>query len=113
MYVLMIEDRHLAASFLHHEMVQAGHTVDLAVDGRSGLAHALATGYDAVLLNPALPDLDGFELLQRLRNQGCLVPVLILTNAEKSVGDRLDDAMQPWTKRSFMRLEKPSVRIRI
>ncbi len=65
----------LLAGFLHEQ----GYAVEFAHDGESGLARALAGGWDLILLDGMLPRLDGFEVLRRLRQRDTAVPVLMLT----------------------------------
>ena len=62
--------------------------VDVADEGHGGLGAALATAYDAIVLDLTLPGLDGLEVLRRLRDRGCAAPVLVLT-ARDSVDDRV------------------------
>jgi two-component system OmpR family response regulator len=53
--------------------------VDLAADGVDGLSLARGGGYDAIVLDRMLPDLDGTEVLKLLRSRGDRTPVLMLT----------------------------------
>ena len=62
--------------------------VDVADEGHGGLGAALATAYDAIVLDLTLPGLGGLEVLRRLRERGCAAPVLVLT-ARDSVDDRV------------------------
>ena len=59
-------------------------------DGLSGLDNAASDIYDLVVLDAMLPGMDGFTLLQRLRQEGHTVPVLMLTarseDADKIMG---------------------------
>src|SRR5207302_9549819 len=67
----------------------AGHKADLAREGPAVLALAMTNPYDAVVLDLALPGLDGVEVCRRLRQSGNQVPVLMLT-ARAAVRDRVD-----------------------
>jgi len=58
--------------------VRLGHRLDCAYNGRDGLVRALRQNYDAVLLDVMLPTINGFSVLQRLR-QRSRVPVIVLT----------------------------------
>jgi heavy metal response regulator len=86
--LLVVEDESRVQSFLQRGLEEAGMAVDVADDGHGGLGAALATPYDAIVLDLTLPGLDGLEVLRRLRAQGCATPVLILT-ARDSVDDRV------------------------
>ena len=88
MRVLVVEDDSKLASVLRQGLKEQGFTVDLAGDGTVGLKLALATAYDAILLDLMLPGQDGLDILRQLRRQGKAVPVLILT-ARSSVDDRV------------------------
>jgi DNA-binding response OmpR family regulator len=80
--ILIIEDdqevRELYAEVLRDE----GFVLDEAVDGKSGLAKALAGGYDLLLLDIMLPKFDGLEILKTIRKKDELknLPVILLTN---------------------------------
>ena len=88
MRVLLVEDDALLGDGLRAGLGQAGFAVDWVRTG-SDAAHALdAEAVAAVVLDLGLPDLSGFEVLQRLRARGNKVPVLILT-ARDAVGDRV------------------------
>ncbi|MEY9998030.1 two-component system OmpR family response regulator [Streptomyces sp. V4I8] len=62
-----------------------GYEVDEAAGGRQALAAVRERGHDLVLLDVVLPDLDGFEVLRRLRAGGARVPVVFVT--EQASGD--------------------------
>jgi two-component system response regulator TctD len=87
--VLLAEDNLKLADWLGKALTQSGYAVDCIHDGASA-DHVLVTQqYDVVILDLALPRLDGLEVLRRLRQRGARVPVLILT----AKGD-LDDRVQ-------------------
>ena len=65
-----------------------GYTADISGDGLSGLDNAASDIYDLVVLDAMLPGMDGFTLLQRLRQEGHTVPVLMLT-ARSGVEDKV------------------------
>ena len=88
MRILLVEDDKLLGDGIQAGLGQAGFAVDWVQDGAQGAA-ALETGsYAAVVLDLGLPKLSGLELLRRLRAQGNLVPVLILT-ARDAIDDRV------------------------
>jgi len=88
MRILIIEDEVRLASTLQDLLELNGYTADICHDGESGLDNALTGIYDIVLLDVMLPKLDGFTVLQRLRNAGTTTPVLMLT-ARSDVSDRV------------------------
>ena len=77
--VLVVEDDPIMAKFVHDALKNRGHRVSIAADGRSAL-DLLARGPDPdlVILDLGLPEVDGFEVLRRLR-EGSVVPVLVLS----------------------------------
>jgi DNA-binding response OmpR family regulator len=84
--ILIVEDEARIASFLAKGLRSEGHVPTVVTDGRSGLDEALSGAHDLVVLDIGLPVLDGYEVLQRLRDQGSKVPVIVLT-ARDSVAD--------------------------
>ena len=85
--VLLVDDDEDVQTVLGRYLEQDGHAVKAARTGQQALEGA-APGTDIVLLDLTLPDLDGFEVLRRLRSQGSDVPVLVLT-ARGDETDRL------------------------
>ena len=77
--LLVVEDEEAIAQGLLFNLERKGHTVDLARDGREALERARAERYDLILLDVRLPEVDGFEVCQRLRSEGNFTPILILT----------------------------------
>ncbi|HEY6897080.1 MAG TPA: response regulator [Rhodocyclaceae bacterium] len=79
MRLLLVEDHPELAEWVGKALLQSGYVVDLL--GRGDYAdHALQSeDYDLVILDLSLPQLDGLEVLRRLRSRGSTTPVLILT----------------------------------
>ena len=88
MRILVIEDEARLAQTLAELLHRQGYTADISGDGLSGLDNAASDIYDLVVLDAMLPGMDGFTLLQRLRQEGHTVPVLMLT-ARSGVEDRV------------------------
>ena len=91
--LLVIEDnRHLGIG-LRNNLEIEGYRVELAADGPSGLQLARSTEPDLIILDLMLPRLDGYVVLRTLREEGCEMPVLILSargeEADKVRGFRL------------------------
>jgi two-component system OmpR family response regulator len=86
--VLVVEDHVRMADVLRRGLVEAGLSVDVAPNGTDALWQATENDYDAMVLDLGLPDVDGLEVLRRLRAAGCWVPVLVLT-ARDGVTDRV------------------------
>jgi DNA-binding response OmpR family regulator len=80
MRVLIVEDETRLAENVARSMREvAGYAVDIVNDGREGLFMAQSNTYDAILLDLMLPQLDGMQLLTRIRQSGQDTPVLVLT----------------------------------
>lgn len=79
MRILIIEDDTAAADYLRQGLTEAGHVVDCAHDGESGLQLALATDYDVLVVDRMLPRRDGLSLIRMLRADGRTTPVLVLS----------------------------------
>jgi two-component system, OmpR family, response regulator len=88
MRVLIVEDDPLQADILFHAFHKPGYTVTHENNGKRA-DHLLATHeFDVVILDMGLPDMDGADVLRRLRDRKNKVPVLILT-ARDEVKDRV------------------------
>jgi DNA-binding response OmpR family regulator len=88
MHILVVEDEPRLARLLQRVLTEERHAVDLAHAGNQGLDLALSGGYDLVILDLMLPDIDGIELCRQLRAEGIATPVLMLT-ARGAIEDRV------------------------
>jgi DNA-binding response OmpR family regulator len=86
--ILVAEDHPRISGFLKKGLEEEGFVVEVVEDGKSAFESLLAAPPDACILDVMLPELDGFEVLRRLRGRGASVPVLLLT-ARGSVEDRV------------------------
>ena len=77
--ILMIEDEPRISAFVSKGLRAEGFATTVATTGREGLVLALTGGFELVILDLGLPDIDGFEVLQRIRAQDEQLPVIILT----------------------------------
>ena len=77
--VLVIEDDAKTAEQIVNCLEAGGYTVDLAVDGETGLSSGRSGDYVAMTVDRLLPELDGIELIRRLRADGIATPALILS----------------------------------
>ncbi len=88
MKLLIVEDENKIGEYLRQGLTEAGFVVDLARNGLDGHHLAMTGDYDLVILDVMLPDVDGWRILQSLREAGRTVPVLFLT-ARDTVEDRV------------------------
>ena len=88
MKILIVEDEPKTGDYLRQGLREAGFGVELASAGLAGLQLAQQQDFDLLILDVMLPGLNGWQLLQRLREQGHQVPVLFLS-ARDQVEDRV------------------------
>ncbi|MFC4777709.1 response regulator transcription factor [Paenibacillus sp. GCM10023252] len=86
--ILVIEDEAGIARILQLELEHEGYTVGTAADGRKGYEMATSEEWSLILLDVMLPELNGIEVLRRLRQAGNPVPVMLLT-ARDTVPDKV------------------------
>lgn len=84
--ILIIEDEPRIAAFVAKGLKAAGYSGHIQSSGAIGAQLAVTDDFDLVILDVGLPDIDGFEALNRLRGQGVTTPVIMLT-ARSSVTD--------------------------
>ena len=87
MRILIVEDEPKTGDYLKKGLGESGFTADLARSGPDGLHLALEHDYDLVILDVMLPGMDGWAVLQRLRERK-QTPVLFLT-ARDEIADRV------------------------
>lgn len=88
MKILIVEDEPKTGEYLRQGLSEAGYVADLVPNGTDGLHMALHGAYDLVILDVMLPGLNGWQVLQSLRERGLQMPVLFLT-ARDQVEDRV------------------------
>ncbi|GAA1807845.1 response regulator transcription factor [Nocardioides hankookensis] len=77
--VLLVEDEKTLARALQRGLNAEGLLTDVEHDGQSGLASALSTTYDVVVLDIMLPGLNGYDVCKRMREANVWTPVLMLS----------------------------------
>ena len=111
--ILLIEDEEKIARFTELELVHEGYEVSKSFNGREGLEMAETGGFDLVLLDVMLPELNGLEVLRRLRKTS-QVPVIMLT-ARDAVMDKvsgLDAGADDYITKPFA-IEELLARVRV
>lgn len=77
--LLCIDDESLVLKYLEELLALEGFDVDVAPDGRTGLALALAGRYDALLVDLVLPDLPGLDVIRAVRDSGRSGAIVVFT----------------------------------
>lgn len=88
MRILVAEDDHVLADGLTRSLLEAGYAVDRVETGAEADRFLAGQMYDLAILDLGLPQLDGFQVLQRLRLRKSQMPVLLLT-ARDALEDRV------------------------
>ena len=83
MRILIVEDEPDLSSALARALRDEGYAVDTADNGADGLFNAESTDYDAIILDVMMPQMDGWEVLKRLRKTK-KTPVLLLTARDQT-----------------------------
>ena len=86
--VLIVDDEPAVRAALDRALRLDGYEIELAADGREALDRLADARQDAVILDVAMPGIDGLEVCRRLRDAGDRTPVLMLT-ARDAVDDRV------------------------
>lgn len=109
MRVLLIEDDQSTAKSIELMLKSDGYVVDLTDMGEDGLEIGKLYEYDIIILDLMLPDLDGYEVLKRLRAAKVETPILILSGLSeldsklKGLGFGADDYLtKPFDKRELL-----------
>lgn len=79
MHLLIVEDEQQLQLQIRRQMDALGFTVDSAINGREGLYFGEEFRYDLAIIDLGLPEIDGIELIRRIRASGKDFPILILT----------------------------------
>ena len=111
--VLLVEDEEKLARFVELELAHEGYEVTWVADGRSAVDRALDVDFDLVLLDILLPQLNGMEVLRRIRREKD-VPVIMLT-ARDAVMDKvagLDAGADDYVTKPFA-IEELLARVRV
>jgi len=87
--ILLVEDNEMNRDMLSRRLQRKGFEVVMAVDGRQGVEMARGGGYDLILMDMSLPDIDGWEATRQLRAapETKSIPIIALT-AHAMAGDR-------------------------
>jgi len=87
--ILLVEDNEMNRDMLSRRLIRKGYEIVVAVDGKQGVDMAVEGGYDLILMDMSLPEIDGWEATRQVRAHpnGKSVPIVALT-AHAMAGDR-------------------------
>ena len=87
--ILLVEDNEMNRDMLSRRLVKRGFEVTFAFDGREGVDKALSGGFDLILMDISLPEMDGCSATRLIRQapQTATTPIIALT-AHAMAGDR-------------------------
>jgi DNA-binding response OmpR family regulator len=111
--VLIVEDENKIARLLELELTHEGYSVMIANNGREGLDKALAKEWGLIILDIMLPELNGIEVLRRLRKVDIQTPVIVVS-ARNTTPDKisgLDQGANDYITKPF-EIEELLARIR-
>lgn len=79
--VLVVDDNEMNRDLLARRLLRDGHAVSTAENGREGLAMMVAQPFDLVMLDIMMPEMNGYEVLERLKGDPSLrhIPVIMIT----------------------------------
>ena len=84
MKILVVDDEVRIAKAIKQGLEQDGYAVDVEHDGEDGYNAATADEYDVVILDVMMPEMNGFEVARKLREDGFKMPIMMLTAKDQS-----------------------------
>ena len=86
--ILITEDEPRIAAFVKKGLSAQGFMTEVATTGESAITMVLNSDFDLMILDLGLPDKDGHEVIEALRGQGAVLPIIILS-ARDDIGDKV------------------------
>ncbi len=114
MKLLVVEDERDLNEIITKELMINGYIVDSCFDGEEAYAYLSLGEYDGAILDIMLPKLNGYDLLERIRNEGIQTPILFLTarDSKKDIIRGLDLGADDYISKPFD-FEELLARIRV
>ena len=115
--VLVVDDEQNIVDILRFNLEKEGYEVFTASDGLEGLAQARSCDPDLILLDVMMPEMDGFQVCEKLRSEDKLTPIIMLTareeEADRVMGLELgadDYVSKPFSVRELMARVRTNIR---
>lgn len=89
MRLLLAEDEKALSSALQVILKHNNYSVDAVYNGQDAYDYIVTGVYDGVILDVMMPKMDGFDVLSKVRNEGCDVPIIMLT-AKSETDDKIN-----------------------
>ena len=102
--ILVVDDEPDICSALHMCLEHAGYHVTTAGNGRAALEQVAAARPDLILLDVMMPEVDGFEVLKRLRADAATADIIIVLLTART---EYDDMAKSWEQGADLHLSKP------
>ncbi len=83
--VLIIEDEKLVRNLISKKLSEKGFVVEIAENGKKGFQKIKETEPDLILLDIIMPEMNGFEVLEKMQEENIEVPVVIVSNSGQPV----------------------------
>ncbi|MCB1157960.1 MAG: response regulator [Leptospiraceae bacterium] len=90
--ILLVEDEEINGKILSHTMEKYNFSIDFALDANAAFRLFNPKTYDLLIVDIRLPGLDGFDVIQRIREQEPTIPVMMITASERK--ENVERAMQ-------------------
>jgi len=107
--VLIVDDEESLVNVLQKKFTEEGVTVYTAFNGRQGLDLALEKHPDIILLDIMMPEMDGFDVMNKLQADewGKTVPIILLTNSSsiETVAQAVSSGMSEFMVKTDIRLD--------
>lgn len=103
MKILVVEDERIIAHAIKEGLEQDGYAVDVAYDGNEGYSTASADEYDVIISDVMMPEMNGYDMVARLRQDGNKTPILMLTakDQERDIVKGLDTGADDYLAKPF------------
>ena len=107
MRILIIDDAEETTALVSYEVRRHGHEVEVAHAGAEGLALAIPGAFDLMIIDVEMPGMNGFEVTRRMRAQGVVCPILMLTgrSTPEDVARGLEVGADDYLRKPFDTLE--------